>query len=918
MADQVVFSIVVDDEASSVLKTIESLLKDINSASKDVSKNFSNISDSLKIKPFADLGKHGSSAIDKISTSVLNLAENAIESGLLGALSLAKAAFSEVTSVITSIGSAVFEFGTDSVMAASDLQDSLSGVRKTANLTSTQVDELANKVRDLSVETLKGAVSTEELGEILEIAGQQGILAGDSFDETSGAALKFAEDVAKMATALDLSFSKAADRLSAFNSAFGGLPENIGNVANAFNVLADTTQANVSPMLEMARRLAPVVSQLPILQSEVIGLTGALSALKIGPQQASTALSSLFKKMNSDTKAFAEAFAIDFESFNKLVQTDTTAAFEVLLNNISRMRDSGPEGIQLVSQALKELSLTGQGVSTVLLGLSGLGDSLRTDFLDPASEGITNMDSITQEFLNSTARLSSIWEGLGAIMTDIKVILGTDVVEALEIIAGSNIRDLALQFREWLESSQFLEEFLPDALQRIIDIVDALTLKAIQVADSFRFDGAKDAGEAFLVTLESIREWIATLPADTIRQRLVDAFQFAADTARTFFDLVTYGFQNVDAIVSAGRSVWEGLKVAVEGVKIAFETVKTTANDLVSIFGPIISDIVGAFGGAADTIIGTFNTISGALGAFGAAAKSAILATISLLQGDLRGAINNVTQGISKVSQHIENMFSGLKSFFGGVIQVIKDGLGLVGSLASAIGKVTDKIAKLGDLATGNSVFPDMLESIGENVDALGTLESKISDNTKSMADLGMVATGNSTLPDMLASLEENNKAFAELQGAIQQTRDEIGEAKEIAEYWDNMADIFGVYPLEGESRRALYAFVRNSREDVMRAEAAMRDLLIEQQRYLNEARLEQMNLIESTSGFAVQGGQPAQQPAATGQQQLATVAPTRSIDRSIVVNFEGTNVVDENSLERFAARIGEIVKEQDARLVMA
>jgi TP901 family phage tail tape measure protein len=361
----------------------------------------------------------------------------------------------------------------DIIKDSISLEDALSGAKRTANLSEEQISDLTRAVRDLSSEQLRGAVTAQDLGEILEVAGQRGELAGDKFEETLQGALRFTQQIATASQALDLSFQKTADALGKLQGPYGETTVEVGNLANAINVLADSTKAAAPQIIQIAQKAAPALAAFRVGQGDVIGLSAAMDALGVTAYTSSTALQTTFKKMTANTEAFAEAFGMNTKEFNRLVQTDITGALLLLLQHIQKMATETPAGTQKVARALKDLGVAGAGVSTALLGLASLGPELQTKFLDPANEGLTNMDSINKEFINSISRVSQLWKALGTIWTNTIGVLGDMMLPVLREIL-QEVNEQAIAFRKWFVESKFVEEMFPKALQWIRDKFDEL------------------------------------------------------------------------------------------------------------------------------------------------------------------------------------------------------------------------------------------------------------------------------------------------------------------------------------------------------------------------------------------------------------------------------------------------------------
>jgi len=476
----------------------------------------------------------------------------------LGALGAVGSAISGLVSGLKKVVGIITDEFKAAFKSSVSLEDALSGARRTANLTDDQMVILTKSVRDLSSQELQGAVSAEKLGEILEAAGQQGLLSGQDFENSLKATLEFTKDVAMASAALDLSFGKTAQSLGTIKGAFEGSKTTVGEMANSFNVLADSTRASAPVMIEMAKRIAPALAPFRIAMGDMIGFTGAMSSMGISSEEAATALKGSFQVMARDTDAFAEAFGINTSEFNRLVQTDIGGAMELFLQSVQKMATETPEGIQIVSQNLKDLGLAGSGVSTAILGMANMGAKLQSDFLDPANKGLESMDSVTAEFINNITKFSQLWSALGVIWTNTSGTVTDQLLPGLKELL-KHIVTGAQEFQKWMAAQGFIDQIRESLLALVqLDIIPFIK----------EFTNlAKESGIIQKFFQESIPSGIASTKLALVG--LISSF-------RVFI-----------SSIQEGNTVWESLLLAFPKLKNFEEQLKSTwksFKDIVDIF----------------------------------------------------------------------------------------------------------------------------------------------------------------------------------------------------------------------------------------------------------------------------------------------------------------------------------------------
>ena len=178
-----------------------------------------------------------------------------------------------------------------------------------------------------------------------------------------------------------------------------GLKQAMLSTASAINELAQNSSASEGNILDFTTRLSAMAKTAGLTQAQVMGLGAMFETQGLNAEVAATALSKVMQKMGSDTEKMAKMAGLNVQEFSNLVQTDMNAALIEFAKGIGRLG-----GITEVSPALKELSLTGSGVSSVVNILAQNLDKVATQ-QDLATRAFTEGTSATNEAAkaNSTA-----------------------------------------------------------------------------------------------------------------------------------------------------------------------------------------------------------------------------------------------------------------------------------------------------------------------------------------------------------------------------------------------------------------------------------------------------------------------------------------------------------------------------------
>ena len=273
------------------------------------------------------------------------------------------------------------------------MQEHVAGVSKYTGMAAKDVEELNEEFKKMDTKT-----SREALNDLAADAGRLGISGKkDVLDFVQAA------DQINIALGEDLG-EGAVKNIGKLANIFGddkrmGLKQAMLSTASAINELAQNSSASEGNILDFTTRLSAMAKTAGLTQAQVMGLGAMFETQGLNAEVAATALSKVMQKMGSDTEKMAKMAGLNVKEFSNLVQTDMNAALIEFAKGIGRLG-----GITEVSPALKELSLTGSGVSSVVNILAQNLDKVATQ-QDLATRAFTEGTSATNEAAkaNSTA-----------------------------------------------------------------------------------------------------------------------------------------------------------------------------------------------------------------------------------------------------------------------------------------------------------------------------------------------------------------------------------------------------------------------------------------------------------------------------------------------------------------------------------
>ena len=273
------------------------------------------------------------------------------------------------------------------------MQEHVVGVSKYTGMAAKDVEELNEEFKKMDTRTGRAA-----LNDLAADAGRLGITGKkDVLDFVQAA------DQINIALGEDLG-EGAVKNIGKLANIFGddkrmGLKQAMLSTASAINELAQNSSASEGNILDFTTRLSAMAKTAGLTQAQVMGLGAMFETQGLNAEVAATALSKVMQKMGSDTEKMAKMAGLNVQEFSNLVQTDMNAALIEFAKGIGRLG-----GITEVSPALKELSLTGAGVSSVVNILAQNLDNVATQ-QELATRAFTEGTSATNEAAkaNSTA-----------------------------------------------------------------------------------------------------------------------------------------------------------------------------------------------------------------------------------------------------------------------------------------------------------------------------------------------------------------------------------------------------------------------------------------------------------------------------------------------------------------------------------
>jgi len=645
---------------------------------------------------------------------------------------------------------------TDVVSDSMKLEDAMNGIKRTANLTTDEVASLTEQVRDYSVNVLKGFGTSEQLAEALEIAGQQGVLTGKSFEEGSKDALAFAGTMVKAAVALDgLNLQSASERLGLFHGTFTDTIPTIENAASVLNHFGNTTKRGADFILNLSGRLAESANFVGLSEQATLALAATLGEMNQVASKSGSAMSRVMRVMRNDSESFGESFQLNGKLFSNLVKNDMEQALVVFSKQLGKLGQS-QEGVDVILQGMKDLRLTGDGVSTVLLGLGKRSVKL-TENLKQSKEQWGLNTSLMNEFIGSSDRVSSLWAAFKEIMSNTFGVIGDMLLPVMREVL-KEINAGAAAFREWLTESTFLTEELPATFQALKKELTETVQKLIEGAKNLDWSEAlnslQESWQSFKETISAT--WEILKSPETIEvlksipgyiTQVIDGFKKMkewVDLAVEGWGFIIQGWKNLGQAIKEIFSdssplilIWDVMKERalfvfkwigdqlrkeIEEWKAEFKAVKDFISDLI------------IFGDENKSPEFVFNT------------------TEALL--NLRELNENfgILQGTNTA------LIAEYKEVEAGMEAAIKSGIEPSQELQNSLAGITDKMRMVQDVGWENSVFPEFQNQLRLTQGDTNQLTQAIGQQIPQLTQLGNTAV--KTFADMATAQKKASSGF--------------------------------------------------------------------------------------------------------------------------------------------------------------
>lgn len=342
------------------------------------------------------------------------------------------------------LGSALSDFGTKWVGLSTVIQNAANAFRSTMDSMMSYVNDYAEieehmasvrkytgldetAVRSLN-ESFKAMDTRTARAQLNDLAGDAGRLGITSKQQI----LDFVEAADQINVALGEDLGEdAVKNIGKLAQLFGdadamGLKQAMLSTGSVINELAQSSSASEGYLMEFTARLAGVGHQAGMTQAQVMAFGSILDQGMVNVEKGATALQNVITALYTNPAKMAKAAGLEVKQFTELLKTDGNAA---VLQFVQALQNTG--GMDKLAPILKEMNLSGAGVTQTLSTLAANIDALRATQIQ-ATQAFRDGTSVTNEFNTANNTVQARLEKAQQKMQDMRAALGEQLLPIAE------------------------------------------------------------------------------------------------------------------------------------------------------------------------------------------------------------------------------------------------------------------------------------------------------------------------------------------------------------------------------------------------------------------------------------------------------------------------------------------------------
>lgn len=310
------------------------------------------------------------------------------------------------------------------VKAAIDWQSEWTGVAKTVNGTTDQLNALQGQLRQMAKDI---PASAREIAGVAEAAGQLGVATGN--------VAAFTRTMIDLGNTTNLTADEAASSLAQFMNIMGTAGADVDRLGAAVVALGNNGASTERDIVQMGLRIAGAGNQIGLTEAQTLAFASALSSVGIDAEAGGTAISQVFLKIDAAVRAGGESLALlaqtsgmSSEEFAQAWGTNAAGATDAFLKGLNKVQSAGGS----VSAVLSDLGIDAIRQSDAIRRLAGAGDLLTESLKTGESAWSANSALVieaTKRYQTAESQITMSWNRIN----DAAITVGGKV---LPVVAG--------------------------------------------------------------------------------------------------------------------------------------------------------------------------------------------------------------------------------------------------------------------------------------------------------------------------------------------------------------------------------------------------------------------------------------------------------------------------------------------------
>lgn len=284
----------------------------------------------------------------------------------------------------------IVDAAVDTTFAYAEFEEQLIAVGKTTGIEGQALEDLGEKIEDLSKVI---PIASTELLKLSTIAGQLGINAADDI-------VKFTEVVARLGSAVQGSSPEEfATQLARIANLTGTPIANIDRLASSLVDLGNNVAANEAEISSIALRMAAATKQFNLTAEDILGLSATFAELGISAELAGSASLRIFRSITKAADEGGEALrtytrltGLTVEQFQELASESPVEVLELLSSGLNKLTSDSAQ----YNKTLQVLGLNELRAATAVSGLAGAYDRLAIN-VDRSADASRENNALTEE-----------------------------------------------------------------------------------------------------------------------------------------------------------------------------------------------------------------------------------------------------------------------------------------------------------------------------------------------------------------------------------------------------------------------------------------------------------------------------------------------------------------------------------------